>query len=144
MPTVPTAIQQPNKQVPPVVFWCTIKPAMKINRHIVIHCLLALSLFVLPLQSAWAMTSMASFGMDMGSHEMSNMDMDGGPHDMRNMSSAVDMDAAGSDCDENHCNKCFHVASFILTTVAFTDVTPSKGGFSSFFVPLDSPPPIFS
>lgn len=76
--------------MPPVVFWCTIKTAMKINRHIVIHCLLALCLFILPLQSAWAMTSMASFGMDMGPHQMSDMDMSD-HHEMMKTSSVADM-----------------------------------------------------
>lgn len=90
------------------------------------------------------MTSMVSFGMDIGSYEMSNMDM-AADHDM------ADMQASDSDCDENHCNKCFHVGSFILTTAVFIDkqqhqqfAVPVKGYFSSFVVPLDSPPPIFS
>ncbi len=90
------------------------------------------------------MTSMTSFAMDMGSYEMSDMGMSA-DHDM------ADMQTSGSDCDENHCNKCFHVGSFILTTAVFTDnqqhqqfAAPAKGYFSSFVVPLDSPPPIFS
>lgn len=136
--------------MPPVVFWCTIKTAMKINRHIVIHCLLALCLFILPLQSAWAMTSMASFGMDMEPHQMSDMDMSD-HHEMMKTSSVADMGVSSMDCDENHCDKCLHVASFILTSFVFTDnpqhqqfTAPSMEHFSSFLVTLDSPPPIFS
>lgn len=81
---------------------------------------------------------------------MSDMDMSD-HHEMMKTSSVADMGVSSMDCDENHCDKCLHVASFILTSFVFTDnpqhqqfTAPSMEHFSSFLVTLDSPPPIFS
>ncbi|MBL4744470.1 MAG: hypothetical protein JKX87_07580 [Cycloclasticus sp.] len=98
-----------------------------------------MSLLVLPLQNVLAMTDMGSCDMDMSMC-------------MSDMGNASTTDASSSiDCGDNHCNKCFHGASFILTNAAvINDInahqqsTVFDSRYRSFYTPLDSPPPIIS
>ncbi|PCI21894.1 MAG: hypothetical protein COB62_02355 [Piscirickettsiaceae bacterium] len=108
-----------------------------------------MSLLVLPLQNVLAMTDMGSCDMDMSANSTMSMDMSMCLSDTGDMSTA---DTASSiDCDDNHCNKCFHGASFILTNAAvINDInahqqsTVFDSRYLSFYTPLDSPPPIIS
>jgi hypothetical protein len=69
------------------------------------------------------------------------------------MGNALTSEAASTsvDCDDNHCNKCFHAAAFILTIYAAVDDNTAHQRFTlfdskylSFYSPLESPPPIIS
>ena len=127
---------------------------MKGIRHIIIHSLLIFGL--LPLQNSWAMADMASCDIDMSSHDMSSHDMSS--HDMSNMSMSdcsANMDTSSTsnslDCDDNHCNKCFHGTSAILTndTAVNNDKVHQRfvllnSRYLSVTTPLDLPPPIIS
>ncbi len=118
---------------------------MKRIRHIIIHSLLIFGLMALPMQNVWAMADMASCDTDMSSHDMSNMSMSDCSADM-NTSSATDLD-----CGDNHCNKCFHGSSVILSSDTAVNGGSSHQRFAllnslylSVTIPLDSPPPIIS
>lgn len=118
-------------------------------RHIIFQSILVMSLLVLPLQNVLAMTNMGSCDMDMSANHTMSMDMSMCMSDMGNASTP---DAASSiDCGDNHCNKCFHGVSFILTNAAvINDInahqrfTVFASSYLSFYTPLDSPPPIIS
>lgn len=118
---------------------------MKRIRYIIIHSLLIFGLLALPMQNVWAMADMASCDMDMPSHDMSNMSMSDCSADM-DTSTATDLD-----CDDNHCNKCFHGSSVILTSDTAVNGDSShrrvallNNRYLSITIPLDSPPPIIS
>lgn len=114
---------------------------MKRVRYIIVHTMLVLGLCAMPMQNVWSMAAMPLCDMEMSSHDMGNMDMSEEP-------SGVDM---ASCCDDSQCNKCSHGATFVLMadtvindndeSVAFTVV---KSIYLSVFIPIDSPPPIFS
>ena len=89
---------------------------MKHINHIIVYSMLVLSMLVLPMQNVWSMANMSPCDMDMSSHDMSNMDMSGCSTSMGDLSS-TDI-VADIDCGDNHCNKCFHSSSFILTPSA--------------------------
>ena len=122
---------------------------MKRIRHIIFQSILVMSLLVLPLQNVLAMMDMDSCEMDMSATDTMSMDMSMCMSDMGNTSTA---DTTSSiDCGDNHCNKCFHGASFILTNAAvINDInahqqsTVFDSRYLSFYTPLDSPPPIIS
>jgi len=104
-------------------------------RYIIIHSLLVIGLLLLPMQNVWAMANTAYCGMDMSA---CSADMD--------VSSATDLD-----CGDNHCNKCFHGSSVILTSNKAISGDNDHQRFVllsrrylSIITPLETPPPIIS
>lgn len=119
---------------------------MKGIRHIIIHSLLIFGLLALPLQNSWAMADMASCDIDMSSHDMSNMSMSDCSANMDTSSTSNSLD-----CDDNHCNKCFHGTFVILTSdmAVNNDKVHQRfvllnSRYLSVTTPLDLPPPIIS
>ena len=128
---------------------------MKPTHQIIAHCLLALSLLVLPLQNAWSMASMASCDMEMMSHDepaTQGMDTQNCPHhaDMAiNTDSQADR-ASGQDCDNDQCNNCSHAVS-LMPPLPVDSNSPGafaapafKNNLHSFLPYPDTPPPIIS
>tara|TARA_R110002095_G_scaffold87652_1_gene76535 strand:- start:246 stop:617 length:372 start_codon:yes stop_codon:yes gene_type:complete len=120
------------------------------KRQMIFQSLLIISLLVLPLQNVWAMTDMDSCDMDMSVEHTMSMDMSMCELEMGNALTS-EVASTSVDCEDNHCNKCFHAAAFILTNYAVFDdntahqrLTLFDSKYLSFYSPLESPPPIIS
>ncbi|MDX2424700.1 MAG: hypothetical protein QNK15_00435 [Cycloclasticus sp.] len=88
--------------------------------------------------------------MDMSVEHTMSMDMSMCELEMGNALTS-EVASTSVDCDDNHCNKCFHAAAFILTNHAAVDDNTAHQRFTffdskylSFYSPLESPPPITS
>jgi len=133
---------------------------MERTRHIVIHCMLTLSLLILPLQSVWAMASMASCDRAMSSknvlsHEVSahGLDRQNCPHH-----AGILADEGGQldhsldrDYGDNNCTNCTQALSLLpLDSATLRDNGSSLSTFllkdnpPGYLTCPDSPPPIIA
>ena len=125
---------------------------MKTTRHIVLHCVLAMILLILPLQNAWSMASMVACDMDMSPDSEMSMDMVNCDHHAKLSVMSLDdaSQLATQDCADNHCSSCSQISFALLLDVAEANRVqqPVSHWFNESLVtlllPLDSPPPIFS
>lgn len=124
---------------------------MKTRNHHCVHYLLALSILLLPLQSAWAMLDMSACGMVMDSELSSHSTViKTAPcaHAMVSIDKTVSDDVQC--CQDHNCNHCAQVLGFLLP-LSTNDFTPPvqfvvsfKEAVDSLFISPDSPPPILS
>ncbi len=130
------------------------------THHIAIHCMLTLSLLILPLQSAWAVANMASCDMAMSSnnvlsHEASvyGLDRQNCPHHVGSLADeGGQLDhSIDQDYGDNNCTNCTQALSLLpLDSATLRDNGSSLSTFLLKDNPLgyltcpDSPSPIIA